>query len=287
MRSFPRVDQSILTSDSYSFCRVADDLVDEAPDVNAAIASIERLRTFLDLAYSRSPASATDPKVQAYLDKTFPSAASHALLQLPVQCLSKQPLYDLLKGFEMDLTFSSEERTRWPISDTGVLEQYGKYVAGTVAELCCDLVFYHHGQGVAQATRTRLKAAAVNMGIALQTVNIARDIAVDAALDRVYVPTDWLLQEGLKPENVIREPGHAKLGALRSKLLKMAFEVYGNARPAIEELPIQARAPMRVAIESYMEIGRTLQNERYAVKAGRATVPRRRRIWVAWRTLNS
>lgn len=187
----------------------------------------------------------------------------------------------------MDLAFSQDNNTRWPITDTAALEQYGKYVAGTVAELCCDLVFHHHGKDLPQATRTRLKTAAINMGVALQTVNIARDIGVDAALDRVYIPTSWLMQEGLKPEDILRQPGQSKVKALRSKLLSMAFEVYGQSRPAIEELPVEARAPMRVAIESYMEIGRTLKDERYRVKAGRATVPRRRRIWVAWRALNS
>jgi 15-cis-phytoene synthase/lycopene beta-cyclase len=39
-------------------------------------------------------------------------------------------------------------------------------------------------------------------------------------------------------------------------------------------------------VESYMEIGRTLRIDGYTVKAGRATVPKWRRIIVAWKTLN-
>ena len=49
------------------------------------------------------------------------------------------------------------------------------------------------------------------------------------------------------------------------------------------KLPHPARAPMRVAVESYMQIGRELQTPGYKVKAGRATVPVGKRLWVAWR----
>ena len=43
---------------------------------------------------------------------------------------------------------------------------------------------------------------------------------------------------------------------------------------------------MRVAVESYMEIGRVLRQEDYEVKAGRATVPKLKRVRVAWQALN-
>jgi 15-cis-phytoene synthase/lycopene beta-cyclase len=69
-------------------------------------------------------------------------------------------------------------------------------------------------------------------------------------------------------------------------LLDNAFSLYEGARGAIETLPAEASGPIRVAVESYMEIGRTLRQEGYIVKAGRATVPKWRRLVVAWKTLN-
>ena len=124
------------------------------------------------------------------------------------------------------------------------------------------------------------------MGRALQLVNIARDIGVDARdLGRVYIPTTWLKKAGLTPEDVCADPDRPEMGALRQRLLDLAFEFYGAARPAIEMLPPTARAPMRVAVESYMEIGRTLRRPGYRVKAGRATVPVWRRLYVAWMAL--
>lgn len=187
----------------------------------------------------------------------------------------------------MDLTFSRSNGSRsWPIKHESDLELYGKYVAGTVAELCCDLVFYHHGSSVPTREREKLKAAALKMGVALQIVNIARDITVDARLGRVYVPTDWLEGLGVTADDILTDPSLPKVYQLRTQLLNRAFGLYEEARPAIEGLPTAARAPMRVAIESYMEIGRVLRQESYTVKAGRATVRPAQRIWVAWKALN-
>lgn len=272
---------------SYSFCRVADDLIDNANDEKEASAWIERLRGFLDIAYASRAPNARSEKCNEYIERTFPEETQHALRYLPVHILSKEPLYDLLKGFEMDLTFSGgNTKTQQPIAGEAELELYGKYVAGTVAELCCDLVFFHHGDSVPADERTKLKRAALNMGIALQIVNIARDIAVDAKLGRVYIPTEWLKDVECTADDILENPVQTKVYQLRSRLLNKAFGIYDQARPAIEELPRAARGPMRVAIESYMEIGRVLRQETYQVKAGRATVHPARRILVAWKAIN-
>ena len=124
------------------------------------------------------------------------------------------------------------------------------------------------------------------MGIALQYVNIARDISVDASNGRVYIPTTWLKDEGLGPEDIIKEPTSSKAETLRQRLLDRAMDIYHEAKGAIEELPHEARGPMRVAVESYVEIGRVLREPGYKLKAGRATVPKLRRLRVAWKALD-
>ena len=125
------------------------------------------------------------------------------------------------------------------------------------------------------------------MGIALQYVNIARDIATDAAIDRVYLPTSWLKPQGLVPHDIIENPDRRGIENLRNRLLDKAFGVYREAIGAISQLPVDARAPMRVAVESYMEIGRVLSEKGYKVKEGKATVPKLRRLKVAWQALNA
>lgn len=124
------------------------------------------------------------------------------------------------------------------------------------------------------------------MGIALQYVNIARDITVDARIGRVYLPTSWLSENNLSPRLVLEDSESAKVEKIRSRLLDEAMRIYKETRGAIEELPPEARGPMRVAVESYMEIGRVLTEKKYRIKAGRATVPKMRRLRVAWHSLS-
>ena len=248
---------------------------------------IDRLRGFLRLAYDPSSRSSTAD----FVESAFPEDVHQALLQLPVDRLSAEPLLGLLKGFEIDLRFSnlaSSKAGKWPIVTTDDLMDYGRYVAGTVAELFLDLVFYHYGSAnvPSEQDRARFKASGVTMGKALQTVNIARDIQVDAAIGRVYIPEHLLEQRGMSMQDVLDNPKSKRLEPLRQALLDKAFDLYHEAYQAIDELPVEARAAMRVAVESYMEIGRVLRQKDYDVEPGTATVSGLRRLKVAWRALN-
>jgi 15-cis-phytoene synthase/lycopene beta-cyclase len=263
----------------YSFCRVADDLVDNASSADEAKVWITKLRKFLDNTYSKS---ASIPTVHAQIRKDFPVGTQSALLQLPAAKLSPQPLEGLLRGFEMDLAFDKGPL----IKTTEDLRLYSERVAGTVAQMCIQLIFNWYPSALPTEEQRTIVAAGNSMGVALQYVNIARDIQVDAKIGRVYLPLDWLSEVGLSYDEVLKKPDHAQIETLRKRLLKDAFSLYEKAKVAIEQLPVEARGPIRVAVESYMEIGRVLEQDNFKVKAGRATVPKARRILVAWRTLN-
>ncbi|MCJ1313539.1 hypothetical protein MMC25_007218 [Agyrium rufum] len=268
----------------YSFCRTADDLVDNAESLAEARRFVQQLRNYLNYRYGRQKVSKYG-STEEYICANFPASAHAALLLLPTSDLSPQPLYDLLDGFEMDLQFSTQEK--FPIKDETALWKYASYVAGTVAELCIELVYHHSSEAPRKEQRAEIVRAGGRMGIALQLVNIARDIAVDAKMGRVYIPTDWLEAEGLSPSYIIENPTSPHAEMFRQRLLDHAMEIYRDSRGAIERLPSEARGPMRVAVESYMEIGRTLRTSNYKVKAGRATVPKWRRLQVAWKALSS
>ena len=297
-----RVDLILL----YSFCRVADDLVDDARDTKEARQWIKKLTQFLLTVYTSKDPNAHDPNrgaVALYVVENFPRNTHAALLQLPTTRLSSQPLFDLLKGFEMDLEFQSTKAGAknvggFPIKTQDDLDRYGARVAGTVAELCIDLAFYHQPGKLSDADKKSIKLAGHKMGIALQYTNIARDIQVDARLHRLYLPATWLKQENSTPEEFLTQlqehdaastpdPAFRKrIEQLRSQLLDRSFTLYEESRPAIEKLPTEIRASMRVAVESYMEIGRVLRQKDYVVKQGRATVPTLRRLSVAYKTLS-
>ncbi|KAL9103126.1 MAG: hypothetical protein Q9163_001806 [Psora crenata] len=274
-----RVDLILL----YSFCRVADDLVDESKSLEEARRWISNLNQYLDLRYCGTSLDKLEA-VEAFIRSTFPDSTQAALLMLPTTYLSRIPLYELVKGFETDLHFSSNNDT-FPIKDEDTLNTYCAQVAGTVAESCLELVYHHTTVVSPEAQQRRIVNAGGRMGLALQYINIARDIALDAANGRVYLPTNWLQEEGLTPEDILKEPTSLQVEQLRQRLLDSAMSIYDKAKEAIEALPMEARAPMRVAVESYVEIGRVLRTPGYMVKAGRATVPKLRRLQVAWQAL--
>lgn len=267
---------------SYSFCRIADDLVDNAASISEAQHWIAQLTRYLDLCYTDT--SENDRRYRTFICSTFPETCQASLLLLPTAYLSSTPLYDLLKGFETDLDFSSS-RNPFPIKDEAALETYASRVAATVAELCLELVYHHSAVVISGHKRKEIVNSGGRMGIALQYINISRDIAVDASNGRVYLPTSWLKGLGSSPEDIVSEPGSFVAESLRQRLLDVAMKIYKEAKGAIEQLPIEARGPMRVAVESYVEIGRVLRTPGYSVKAGRATVPKMRRLRVAWHAL--
>ncbi|KAI9669015.1 MAG: hypothetical protein M1831_000607 [Alyxoria varia] len=268
----------------YSFCRVADDLIDGSTSWDRKQIWIDQLTQFIKRAYSDEDGSYTE-----YVRSTFPREVQSALLHLPVRRLSKQPLLDLLKGFEIDFKFADSSHNgfnQWPIDTERDLLQYGRYVAGTVAELFLDLVFHHTSQSFSSQSHAKLKDAGVAMGQALQIVNIARDVETDAALGRVYIPSVWVKEYSMTPSDVLSNPAKDVIDEMRKRLLGKAFKLYSKASPAIEGLPKESRAPMRVAVESYMEIGRVLRERKeFRSRPGKATVSRFRRIWVAWKAL--
>jgi 15-cis-phytoene synthase/lycopene beta-cyclase len=264
----------------YSFCRVADDLVDEAASADEARSWISKLQTYLAMAYEHH---SVDQNTADYVRKNFDTDCQSALLQLPVSKLSRQPLEDLLRGFEMDICFAKEKVS--PVHVESDLDLYAHRVAGTVAHMCIELIFHDCDGHLASDEQRRVIDAGDRMGVALQCVNIARDIAVDANMGRVYIPQTWLKDEGMSADSILKNPHGPGVEKLRRRLLTKAFALHKGARHAIEELPVEARGPLRVAVESYMEIGRVLRQEGYLVKAGRATVPKLRRLRVAWNTL--
>lgn len=275
----------------YSYCRVADDLIDGASDADDALYWIEHLRKFLDNIYSQS--NRDGKGVRELVEEHFPSSVQLSLLQLPFQRLLSEPLYDLLQGFKIDLKFFGARvpngNLDWPIGTRRDLIQYSEYVAGTVGELCVGLLLFHHSENAELLMKKRqLCAQAIKMGTALQIINIARDIRTDSEIGRVYIPRDWLKEYDMAPLDIIMSPTRPEISVLRTRLLKEAFQAYEEALPALAELPEDLQGPMRMVVESYVEIGRALRERKIDnLERGKATVPQWRRLWVAWRALNN
>ncbi|RAH80483.1 terpenoid synthase [Aspergillus japonicus CBS 114.51] len=271
----------------YSFCRVIDDLIDEAEDEGEAQFWIAECRRCLD-ARIRPQEQPRSPKPRTpYNNQAKQHLLHRAVATLPLSRMTTPPLYDLLKGFEMDLAFttaspSARQKVIFPIATEPNLDRYATYVASTVAELVLGLLHHHYNRSQLYDPEAMVHAGR-QMGKALQCVNIARDIHRDAAIGRVYIPTTWLAEMGLTPADILQDPRSPAAYAMQGRLLDKAEGLYGQARGAIEALPPGVRGPVRTTVESYMEIGRYLRERRgESLQTARKTrLPVGRRVRVA------
>lgn len=276
----------------YGFCRVADDLIDDAGSASEAEEWIKHFKYFLDTIF-------TSPEDTARLEKAlspFPPTAQTILRLLPADKLPSRPLYELLDGFNMDLKFSSEGAQKVaPVQTEADLERYATCVAATIGELCLSLVYAHDpDKNVpgAHDNREACTQAGIRMGLVLQYINIVRDVKTDAETGRCYIPDQWL--SAAKNPKATDAQKDAEILACRKRILNNAFQGYAINRDAIEDLPAYARGGIRVAVESYVEIGRVIRKRIQngepldfagGGKKGRASVPKLRRVWVGWRTM--
>ena len=208
----------------YAFCRVADDAVDQGADGAAALS---RMRFRLESVYRGKP---DDQAV----DRVFADAVRQSAIPAEIPRA-------LLEGFAWDV----ERRSYQTLAD---LECYAVRVAGTVGLMMALLM------GVRDHATL---AAACDLGMAMQLTNIARDVGEDAQNGRLYLPRDWLREEGIDPELWLARPVHsAALARVVARLLSAADELYTAAEPGIGALPASCRPGMRAARLLYAEIGR-------------------------------
>ncbi|KAK6512031.1 hypothetical protein TWF481_000929 [Arthrobotrys musiformis] len=286
----------------YAFCRNADDLIDESETQEDARKALAKLSEAVSKTFSynqptgeKSPPAnlKSEPSVPISAFYDLPEEMASSLEMLPTHILPLKPIQDLLEGFRLDLQFpSTSEGTdnnfldaEFPIKTEPDLKRYGYFVAGTVAELLIHLVFYHSASAkdITPKERAEIIQAGVDMGIALQYINISRDIAKDAAMGRCYIPSDWLAGYNLTPTMVIENPDRDAVRLLRRRLLGIAMEIYYQNRGAIERLPTDggARKGVRGAVENYVEIGRVLLKQDGKMPIGNEeTVSKTRRLWV-------
>ena len=156
----------------WDFCRAVDDAVDEADD--AAIAAAEVLNWRAEVGRVFGPAAPLTPQGERL--KPFVSQFA----------LSRQPFDDLVDGVEMDL-----HRSRYATFDE--LAGYCRRVASAVGLICIEIF---------GSRDSRSRDYAFNLGLALQLTNIIRDVGVDFANGRVYLPQEDLARCGVTEDDI-------------------------------------------------------------------------------------
>jgi phytoene synthase len=153
------------------------------------------------------------------------------------------------------------------IADEAGLIRYAYHVAGTVGLMVCDVL------DVGEPTARK---AAVNLGIAMQLTNIARDVQEDAVAGRRYLPAIWW---DAAPEDITApSPDMQRNGAAAVlQLLDLADGYYARAQYGFAFLPLSSRIGLAVAARVYRGIGAELRRRGGAFHQGRVYVPRWRK----------
>lgn len=233
----------------YGFCRSSDDAAD-AP--GAREAAIDDLSARLDAVYAGVPRdSASDRAFAAVVDAcAIPKALPAALID----------------GMAWDIAGRR-------YATIGDLEAYAARVAGAVGAM----------MALVMGARSRpALSRAVDLGLAMQLSNIARDVGEDARMGRVYLPEAWLREEGVDIDAFLRRPVYTDgVGRVTLRMLKQAERYYDRASAGIAKLPWRCRPAMQAARVIYREIGRTVAQRGGDGVTARAVVPGRRKLILA------
>ncbi len=170
---------------------------------------------------------------------------------------SRLPL-ELLEGFRMDV----EGRTYQTLDD---LLLYAYRVAGVVGEMMARVM---------GATDSDVLRRAVDLGLALQLTNIARDVVEDARGGRVYLPAEWLGPLADEPAKVADAANRDAVFEATARLIAAAEPYYQSARWGLPALGFRSAWAVAAAAGVYRQIGRRVLQVGPAGLEQRATTTR-------------
>jgi len=205
----------------YAFCRVLDDLVDEKAELDLRTEKFNEIKNIFKKAYELESNN-----------KNISDHNSYELIVNDMIILSKNNnikriiLDDLFDGVGSDL-----KRKVYLKSVRDILV-YSYKVAGTVGLMMAKIL---------NVNDTRSLRGAIDLGIAMQLTNIARDVIEDKKMNRQYIKPDF--------ENI-------------EATLKLADMFYESSFTSVKKIPFKYRFAIIVARRVYRQIGRKIIKKR-------------------------
>jgi|TARA_B110000027_G_scaffold112694_1_gene121433 phytoene synthase len=192
----------------YDFCRTVDDIVDENGQL------VEKKRKFLEF------------KLEFQNKKFSNSIIKNIHILLEEENISHKIINDLFDGIESDL------KDKVSLNTKKDLLIYSYQVAGTVGLMMAKILKVKDKQSL---------RCAIDLGVAMQLTNIARDVVEDKKRNRSYIKTDF---------NSI------------SETIFLADTFYQSSFMAIKDIPIFSRFAILVARRMYKKIGHKILAQR-------------------------
>ena len=205
----------------YAFCRVLDDIVDGKTNLESRTESFNKIRDFLQRSYAQNDNNRI--LVDQY---EHSSIINEMIIIADNNGIKKKILDDLIEGVGSDL------KTKVHLRSVKDLLVYSYRVAGTVGLMMAKIL---------NVNDTRSLKGAIDLGIAMQLTNIARDVIEDKKMNRQYIKPDF--------ENIYAT-------------LKLADMFYESSFSSIKNIPFRYRFAIIVARRVYRQIGRKILNKR-------------------------
>jgi phytoene synthase len=238
----------------YAYCREVDDAVDEISDPSVAEAKLQWWRGEVAALFDRQP---THPVTRALLP----------FIDGPLG-ITRERLLAILEGMEMDL-----RQNRY--LDFAALKRYAHLVAGVVGEISAAVFGYSDPRTLEFAGR---------LGLALQLINVIRDVGDDARRGRVYLPLDELRRFGVRPADLLAGryvDGFVPLMRFQAERARASY------REAVALLPPADRRAQRPGLimgAIYATLLDEIEREDFQVLHQRVALTPLRKLWIAWRT---
>ena len=205
----------------YAFCRVLDDIVDENSDLELRISKFNKIKNILNKIYE------IENNDSIKLDENEEEIIVSDMIALADNNnIKKIILDDLIEGVGSDL------KQKVHFKSVKDLLVYSYKVAGTVGLMMAKIL---------NVQDTRYLKGAIDLGIAMQLTNIARDVIEDKKMNRQYIKPDF--------ENI-------------EATLKLADMFYESSFTSMKNIPFKYRFAIITARRVYRQIGRKIIKKR-------------------------
>ncbi len=205
----------------YSFCRVLDDLVDEKDDLEVRTERFNEIKIIFKNIYELE-----NKETQIVSEDEHKEIIVDMIVLADSNRIKRIILDDLIEGVGSDLKKKVYFRS---VKDLLV---YSYRVAGTVGLMMAKIL---------NVNDSRALKGAIDLGIAMQLTNIARDVIEDQKMNRQYIKPDF--------ENI-------------EATLKLAEMFYESSFSSIKMIPFKYRFAIIVARRVYRQIGNKIIKKR-------------------------
>ena len=201
----------------YSFCRILDNVVDEGRDLKVKTKRFNEIKN----SFNNSDQSNIEEK-QAINQNQYVTIVDDMTVLADNNKIDRIIINDLIEGVESDL------KRKIKFSSVKDLLIYSYRVAGTVGLMMAKIL---------NVNETRALKGAIDLGIAMQLTNIARDVIEDQKMNRQYIKPDF--------NNI-------------EATIKLADMFYESSFSSIKKIPFKYRFAIIVARRVYRQIGRKI-----------------------------